>query len=190
MAKDDPIFSVCPPNFVRCEGHTALVVEVTEDLSGWQTVEMTYFMTPTLDFSRSPSLLFFPCLSLTLVLVLVFSFSMFFPTCMPHYILKVNPINTEITLEDKLLTQAFFGLITTQFQASFASTISTSGNSYSNFIHSDKANHLFSLKILTWNKGQMKELRNVLIYLNPLKCISFSDLFSTSHDSNSVSILI
>lgn len=31
-----------------------------------------------------------------------FSFPMFFSTCMPHYILKVNPINTEITLEDKL----------------------------------------------------------------------------------------
>lgn len=31
-----------------------------------------------------------------------FLISHVFSTCMPHYILKVNPINTEITLEDKL----------------------------------------------------------------------------------------
>lgn len=63
-------------------------------------------------FLSLPVSFFFLCLSLTIVLVLAFSFSMFFSTCMPHYILKVNPINTEITLEDKLLSH-FFGLITT-----------------------------------------------------------------------------
>lgn len=58
---DEPIFPACPPNFVRCEGRRSLVVEVTGDLSGWQqTVEITYFMTATLDFSTSLS----PCLSL------------------------------------------------------------------------------------------------------------------------------
>lgn len=79
-------------------------MEVTGDLSGLKTVEITYFMTPTLDFSPSLSL----CLSLTLVLT-GFLISNVFSTCMPHYILKVNPINTEITLEDKLLRRAFLG---------------------------------------------------------------------------------
>ncbi len=52
-----------------------------------------------------------PCLSASpsLPFSLDFSFPMFFSTCMPHYILKVNPINTEITLEDKLLRRAFLG---------------------------------------------------------------------------------
>lgn len=61
---DRLIFPRCPLNFVRCEGRRALLAEVTGDLSGWQTEEIAYFMTPTLDFSPSLS----PCLSLTLVL--------------------------------------------------------------------------------------------------------------------------
>lgn len=101
---DGLIFPACPPNFVGCEGRRSPVVEVTGDLSGWQqTVEITYFTTPALDFSSSLS----PCLPLTLVLT-GFLISNVFSTCMPHYILKVNPINTEITLEDKLLRGAFF----------------------------------------------------------------------------------
>lgn len=120
------IFPACPPNFVKCEGCRSLVVEVTGDLSGWQTVEITYFMTPTLDFSPSLSL----CLSLTLVLT-GFLISYVFSTCMPHYILKVNPINTEITLEDFFLALLpLHGALSSFF---------TSGDSYSNFIHSDKA---------------------------------------------------
>lgn len=80
------------------------MLEVTGDLPGWQTAEMTYFMTPTLDFSPSLSL----GLSPTLILAGFLISYVFFPTSMPHYILKVNPINTEITLEDKLLRKAFF----------------------------------------------------------------------------------
>lgn len=49
------IFPACPPNFVRCEGRRSPAVEVTGDLSGWQqTGEITYFTTPTLDFSPPP----------------------------------------------------------------------------------------------------------------------------------------
>ena len=77
-----------------CQMWRAAVLEVTGDLSGWHAAEMTYFMTPTLDFSLSAS----PSLSSSAD----FSFPVFFSTCMPHYILKVNPINTEITLEVKL----------------------------------------------------------------------------------------
>lgn len=85
-------------------------MEVTGDLSGWQTVEITYFMSPTLDFS--PPTVSQPPPHSCSHWISHFPWG-FFPTCMPHYILKVNPINTEITLEDKLLRRAFFGLITT-----------------------------------------------------------------------------
>ena len=48
-----------------------------------------------------------PCFSLAPVLT-GFLISYVFSTGMPHYILKVNPINTEITLEDKLLRRGSF----------------------------------------------------------------------------------
>ena len=100
--------------------------------------------------------------------------------CTPHYILKVNPINTEITLQDKLLREAFFR--PDYHCMASRDLFCTGGNSYRKWKHSDTANHLFSLrKISTWNKGQMKEPENVPIYLIPLKCISFPDLFPTSH---------
>lgn len=102
------IFPACPPNFVRCEGRRSPAVEVTGDLSGWQqTGEITYFTTPTLDFSPPPPPVPSPCVSLAPVLT-GFLISYVFSTCMPHYILKVNPINTEITLEDKLLRRGSF----------------------------------------------------------------------------------
>lgn len=50
--------------------------------------------------------IFFLSLSLLSLTVTLSGFLIsygFFFTCMPHYILKVNPINTEITWEDKLL---------------------------------------------------------------------------------------
>lgn len=110
-------------------------------LSGWQTVWrlLTLWLALWISLPASPSLSF----------SLDFSFPMFFSTCMPHYILKVNPINSEITLEDKLLRRAFFlDLITIAWNPKlhFASTMSTTGNSYRGFIRSDRANSLFSLK--------------------------------------------
>lgn len=57
--------------------------------------------------SLPPPLVPSPCVSLAPVLT-GFLISYVFSTCMPHYILKVNPINTEITLEDKLLRRGSF----------------------------------------------------------------------------------
>lgn len=84
------------------------MLEVMGDLSRWQAAEMTYFMTPTSVFFLSSFLSPSLCHSLT-VIPSGFLISYVFSTCMPHYILKVNPINTEITWEDKLLRGLFWG---------------------------------------------------------------------------------
>lgn len=114
---------------------------------------------------------------------------LYFSTCMPHYILKVNPINTEITLEDKLLGRAIFGEIFIAWSpwVHFASTASTCEFFEQLYTFWQRQQLIFLAGILAWNKGRMKEQRNVLIYLIPLKCISFSDFFHTSQVSNSVS---
>lgn len=129
-----------------CEMWRAVVLEVTGDLSGWQAAEMTYFMTPTLDFSLPLSPPSLPALTAVLSGFLI---SCVFSTCMPHYILKVNPTNAEITLEDKLPRGLSFWPDCPLHWVSgfhFPSTVSTSGSSRSSFTHSDKANGLFSIK--------------------------------------------
>lgn len=47
-------------------------------------------------------------LCLSLFFSIGFLFSLAFSPCMPHYFLKVGPVNTEIALEDKLCGRASF----------------------------------------------------------------------------------
>lgn len=128
------------------------MLEVTGNLSGWQTVEMTYFMTPSL-ISLPPRL----AASLRLFFTLLggFLISYVFSTCMPHYILKVNPINTEITLEDKLLggdpPPPLLITIAWRPWIHFPLTISA-GYSRSYFIHFDKATFLTKYWLETKDK--------------------------------------
>lgn len=50
----------------------------------------------------------FASFCLPLFFFIGFRISLAFSTCMPHYFLKVGPVNTEIALEDKLLGRASF----------------------------------------------------------------------------------
>lgn len=84
---------------------------------------------------------------------------------MPHFILKVNPINTEITLEDKLHRRAFFFLITIAGVSGF-------------ILHRQGiligTSYILAISltiILAWNKVEMKEMENMPINLIPLKYI-------------------
>lgn len=145
---DGLIFRRCSPNFVRCEGRSVGQEQWRSQkahLDGCRQYRLLalrlrlWNFSPHLFASHSP------------IYPLDFLFPMFSPTRMPHYILKVNPINTEITSWDKLLGRVVF-LSWTFHGVPFC---------INNLSHWTGPKDNLSAIIYDWNKGQMKGWRFV-----------------------------
>lgn len=140
---DSLIFRRCSPNIVRCEGRSVGQEQWRSQKTG-------------LDGCRQYRLLALWLLlwnfSLLISLLLMHPFThwiSYFLCFPPHYILKVNPINTEITSWDKLLGRAVF----------LSWTFHVVPFRINNLSHWTGTTDNLSAIIYDWNKGQMKEWR-------------------------------
>ena len=160
---------------MRCEGQWCWRSQETcldGRLQRWLTLWLPLWISLSLSLPR---------FALTAVLS-GFLISYVFSTCMPHYILKVNPTNAEITLEDKLPRGLSFWPDCPLHWVPgfhFPSTVSTPGSSCSNFIRFDKANSLFSIKDIGLKQRTNERTEKCADLFNPFEmCVIFRFILS------------